>query len=150
MPTMSIEILCVGENDLVLPNANFIGLDKTSPPKSDRAPSIWQAHMITIGGTLVHLFDPNTKDHQSRWAYDIIEENDWKEFKFKSNVLVELERILELLIAQSPNEELYFYSDAQWSNDPVRSDNSQTLSSFIAHLRVQPVRMNTAFHLTKG
>lgn len=150
MPTMSIEILCVGASKVDLPDVNEIGLDVTNPPRTDRNPSLWQDHMSSLGGVLVHLFDPEYKFQHRRWAYDIIAERDWSYFQFNKNVRDIIYEIIESLVSQSPKGKIYFYTDAQWSNEPQILVENQTISAFFSNHDLHWIRMNTAVGIVKG
>lgn len=99
--------------------------------------------MNALSGTLVHIFDPGTRSRSRRWAYDIIEEHDWRQFRFKRAIQPVVAGILRQLVDQSPISTIYFYSDAQWSNDPLLEEQ-RCLDSFIDDIASGWMRLNTA------
>lgn len=144
MPTISIEILCVGADSVLLPVTEAIGVDSSSPPLSDRSPSLWQEDMNKRTGSLIHLFDVEFVGRHRRWAYEIISEKDWREFRFKKTVWPEVKKVMKGLITQSPRQEIVFYSDAQWSLEPKLFDDT-SLDDFELLHRNSYIRMNTAY-----
>ena len=147
MATMSIEILCVGAT-AVLARKEFstLCLDVSSPPRSDRDPSLWESHMLSEGGSLVHLFDCDDNAAR-RWAYEIVDEIEWTTFRFRVNLREFILELLRSLVNQSPVHTLWFYSDAQWSNEPEIRGDELTLSEFQNLHDLAGLRMNTAYKI---
>jgi len=144
MATMSIEVLCVGAKKLTLLEAHGAGIDVSHPPKSDRDPALWQDRMTELGGLLIHIFDESRLGHHHRWAYDIVDESDWEMFRFKPLVWKDIKGILVTAIEASPMRHIEFYSDAQWSNEPVVHADIG-LGSFIDMHDEVGINMNCAF-----
>jgi hypothetical protein len=144
--TLSIEMLSVGATSVALPLLVNVGVDESFPPHSDRKPSLWQGRMNELGGALIHLFDPQFRGEYTRWAYDIIEERRWKEFRFRPDIWPEVRDFMSKLVDQSPSKTLVFFSDAQWSNEP--SEMQISFEEFNDLQENCEIRMNTAYILT--
>lgn len=148
MPTMSIEVLSVGAHNIELEGcSNGIAFSSSDPPKSDRDPSIWQSHIDSLGGTLVHFFDVNRVSAPTRWAYDIIREEDWSTFFFHTKHREEWVALLRNIIANSPVKHAWFYSDAQWSNEPKIVADPLGVSEFTERAVSSGLVMNSAYKL---
>lgn len=146
MPTLSIEIL--------LPRAGFkpstpppegLSVDASFPAVSDRSPSIWQNHIDAQGGELFHLFDTPIKEGYRRWAYNIVEDCEWKSFRFREKYWPYVIKFMTdaLLV----NKSLWLYTDAQWSNNPKIIQPQLSLPEFIKLHDANRIRFNTAINI---
>lgn len=143
---MSIEILSVGRDNLFVDrHCNGLGIDTSFPPISDREPSIWQSEISKMGGTLVHIYDEDFNNSHRRWAYNIIDEQDWKRFRFKPEIIDCVWSILGDTLYGSPLRRSCVYIDAQWSNTPKKFLREYSLRSFRSYHDRLGIRMNSAF-----
>lgn len=148
MPTMSIEVLSVGAHNFELEGgSNGIAFSSSDPAESDRDPSIWQTHIDSLGGTLVHFFDANRASTPTRWAYDIIREEDWSNFFFHAEHEEDWVALLRKIVSNSPVKHAWFYSDAQWSNEAKIVADPQGISEFTERAVSNGLVMNTAYKL---
>ncbi len=148
MPTISIEVLSVCAHNLELEGcSNGIAFSSSYPPVSDRDPSIWQTHIDSVGGTLVHLFDANRTSARTRWAYDIIREEDWSYFYFHAENKEDWETLLRRIVSNSPVKHAWFYSDAQWSNEAKIVADPLGIPEFTDRAVSNGLVMNTAYKL---
>src|ERR1700733_5988931 len=103
----------------------------SSPPQSHRGvPSIWQPDFAKMGGTLVHVGDPDFTAHTRRfWAYEILEEIELRRYKFLSRYRKSFFGLLETLLQESAGDGLVLTSDAQFGPKPQRYRKVYSLES---------------------
>lgn len=141
--TLSLEILSVGGKVVNLNSSEHIALDASFPPVSDRSPSIWQERMTEIGGTLIHLFDPDINGPR-RWAYSFLEESDWKRLRIRAEAWIEFKSVVDLAISSSPLGECWIFIDAQWSLKPLIYRRTYAIGSMKKFHDAYGLRMNSA------
>jgi len=150
MATISIEVLCPGEYAILLERPfPGVGLATSFPPFSDRDPPMWERHMFSVGGSLIHIFDPNLVGKPRRWAYDILDIHNWERFRFSENIRASIKQLFEYLLKTSDDQSIWLYSDAQNSNDPKIYKRKYTLNSFMAYHDNYGIRLNSAIHIIK-
>ena len=144
---VSIEVLPVGVHSLS-PPASFgsVCFEVSSPPKSHRDPSLWQGRMTETGGVLVHIFECSEVGGRKN-AYGLIEESDWATFRFRQSIQQDIWELLSKLLDISTDGSVWFFTDAQWSNDPEVTSGLGFASFVELHNRTG-LRLNTAYLVT--
>lgn len=116
----------------------------STPPLSDREPSLWQKQFTQLGGVLVHLGDPDCRDSKTWYsAYSLIDEEDCKRFRFKRKYWSSIQSLLELLTSQSLSGTIHFTSDWQFGPTAKRYARSQRLSQFVSCHNRNSIRFNS-------
>jgi hypothetical protein len=114
------------------------------PPVSDREPSLWQQQFAQLGGSLVHVGDPDCRTTQSWYsAYSLLDDEKCKTFRFKTEYWDSMVSLLKLLANQSLSGCLHFTTDWQFGPKAKRYVRSYTLSQFIALHDRKGIRFNS-------
>jgi hypothetical protein len=144
----SIEILVEGTTQLEELPGNFsFAISYDFPPMTHRNPSFWQDNFKKVGGTLVHIGNPDMKIEEDKafFAYNLIDEDDHcKTFRIQKAFQKDLENLLRTLLDVSETNTIHFTIDWQLGpTKPYKYKRHFQLDKFLNKINKTGLRLNS-------
>jgi hypothetical protein len=153
MPSVEILVEQFSEPEMVFPEEYSFAIKMTTPPVSDRMPSLWQSRFQAIGGTLIQLGEPRFKEDKDGWffAYDLLDISQSEHFQFKKAYFSQVFELLAKLLRHSKVHTIHFTSD--WQFGPKSAESMKhciVLEDFITKHNKTGLRFNTWFTIQEN